>query len=336
MRYKFIDELKGFTIVLVILAHVAERYYIFNMYPKSTLLLGIIYKSIYSFHMLLFMIISGFLFAYSYVDSNHILRKKALFSHAANLFIVYCIFSTFAYITKLLFYNSVLEPISWTQIFKIPFEPIGHLWYLHTLLLLYVINVIILVKIPNKDVLVLLISLVLELASTFFHPILPDFVNSCLKYEFFFFIGMLLSVKGFTAITTQGFMIITGLVSGIILIYSLLAFDDRPDNISIIQLPIALGISLSLFSVFNQNEQTLHLFEVFGKRSLEIYLLSQYPVTFLRVLLSKITFLHGLSSLLINVTFSLLVIYILIWLLNKIHLYNYLFKPYYKIKKCLK
>lgn len=56
-RIKFIDTLRGFAIFLVTLGHVLEN----TGYPKNSL-----YQLIYSFHMPLFICISGFVIAYSF------------------------------------------------------------------------------------------------------------------------------------------------------------------------------------------------------------------------------------------------------------------------------
>ena len=65
-RINYIDTLRGFAIILVVLGHLLER----NGYTESAL-----YNTIYSFHMPLFFCISGFVTEYS-CKLNHSSRLK--------------------------------------------------------------------------------------------------------------------------------------------------------------------------------------------------------------------------------------------------------------------
>ena len=326
MRYKYIDQLKGFLIILVVIAHVSERYFLFDLYPKYTYFFRIVYNFIYAFHMPLFIMISGFLYSLSYVGKNYEINKHKILNHELNLIIIYIIFSFFAYFTKLFFNRYVLETISSWHILGIVYNPIGHLWYLHTLIILYFFNTIILIKKFNHKVL-LFIFILLQISSSYVHPYLPNVINNFLKYEFYFYIGLLLSKKRLVVFSNPHKNNILGLVSVFFLILALVLFDTRPDNIKILQLPIGLGISLFLFSFFYMHDHLLSIFEVTGKKSLEIYLLSQYPLTLFKILLPKVPFLNGIFSLFINSILTLSLVFLFIWLLNQLHIYNYLFYP---------
>lgn len=76
-RLEYIDSLKGFAILLVVIGHVipwsfASISSVMEMSPSPILL----WKIIYSFHMPLFMFISGYLFGKSRFDSPGYLTKK--------------------------------------------------------------------------------------------------------------------------------------------------------------------------------------------------------------------------------------------------------------------
>ena len=54
-RLKYIDSLKGFAILCVVLGHVTDGYLSAGMYPSSKSM-PIVHEVLYSFHMALFMI----------------------------------------------------------------------------------------------------------------------------------------------------------------------------------------------------------------------------------------------------------------------------------------
>lgn len=92
-RIQWIDALKGFAILLVVFAHVAERYYKFDLVPTATHMFKTIYNVVYSFHMPLFFIISGFLFQLYYMTPSWEEKKDRFCKHWVNLAIVYTVFS---------------------------------------------------------------------------------------------------------------------------------------------------------------------------------------------------------------------------------------------------
>lgn len=69
-RSGYIDSLKGFGILCVVLGHVVNSYLSAGAYPKASTLMYRVFNIIYAFHMPLFMTISGFLFQKAYLDEN--------------------------------------------------------------------------------------------------------------------------------------------------------------------------------------------------------------------------------------------------------------------------
>ena len=55
MRINYVDNLKGFAIILVIVGHVIQYLYSPDFYDGV-----VVFRYIYSFHMALFMMLSGF------------------------------------------------------------------------------------------------------------------------------------------------------------------------------------------------------------------------------------------------------------------------------------
>ena len=119
-RIKFIDALKGFAILLVVMGHTITYMYsqpyeqMLSEYPKVTMFW---WKLIYSFHMPLFMFISGYLFCrengYSVQSGLKTLWKRT--------------------------YTLLLPFISWILITRYVFQTPKELWFLRSLFTFIVI-----------------------------------------------------------------------------------------------------------------------------------------------------------------------------------------------------
>ncbi len=76
-RIDYIDSLKGFAIILVVIGHVIQYYYCPTDFDNK-----ILFRCIYSFHMPLFFIISGFV---SYFSTNQFLSWKCISKNSVRL-----------------------------------------------------------------------------------------------------------------------------------------------------------------------------------------------------------------------------------------------------------
>ena len=129
-RIGYIDALKGFAIICVVIGHVADGYLSAEMYPESSVLLFGLYNIIYSFHMPLFMIISGFIFFTAYV-SDGVPNTKRIHRQVLNLLAIYFIFSISFGIFKVVAGKFANKPIFIKDIFMILIKPIYPYWYLY-------------------------------------------------------------------------------------------------------------------------------------------------------------------------------------------------------------
>ncbi len=73
-----IDVLKGLAVFLMVVGHCIQFGSGIHYFEEKQYFYNIIFKMIYSFHMPLFMIISGYLFYYSYskYSINELIRNK--------------------------------------------------------------------------------------------------------------------------------------------------------------------------------------------------------------------------------------------------------------------
>lgn len=83
-RITFIDSIKGFAIICVVLGHIVGGYYDSNIYPSASDLLYIIHNLIYTFHMPLFMTVSGYVYYMAYYDENGQPKRKKIYTQIIN------------------------------------------------------------------------------------------------------------------------------------------------------------------------------------------------------------------------------------------------------------
>ena len=70
MRIEWLDSLKGFAIFLVVVGHVVLGYLRAGIFPEYQWSLQLTHDLIYSFHMPLFFLISGFLYKLTWSKKN--------------------------------------------------------------------------------------------------------------------------------------------------------------------------------------------------------------------------------------------------------------------------
>ena len=99
MRIEWLDSLKGFAIFLVVVGHVILGYMHTGMFIEHQWSLQFVYDVIYSFHMPLFFIISGFLYKLTWRQKD-IRLAKSISNKVLNMVLMYILFSVVFWIFK--------------------------------------------------------------------------------------------------------------------------------------------------------------------------------------------------------------------------------------------
>lgn len=141
-RQHWLDVVKGIAIILVVMGHVGSTY----GGDSASHSFNVFHKLIYSFHMPLFMFVSGYLFTSS-MKKNY--RATAL-SKLATYGIPYVFFSITYWAMKTLGSAFVNNAVSFKDLFKIP---LSFMWYLYALLIMIELSLLIGRK-NNRTVLV--------------------------------------------------------------------------------------------------------------------------------------------------------------------------------------
>lgn len=137
-REVWLDGLKGFACLLVILGHVLSGYLDAGTFPEAFWGLYRLRTWIYSFHMPLFFLISGFTFTLAYCRDGK-LRRAGYCWQLLNLFWLYVAFEVLQWCVKQIAASLVNQPYDLGDLLNIFIRPMGNYWYLYVLFVLYVL-----------------------------------------------------------------------------------------------------------------------------------------------------------------------------------------------------
>jgi fucose 4-O-acetylase-like acetyltransferase len=187
-RIELLDNAKGLAIALVVLGHIVGR-----EFPKGNNWFIVFRDSLYSFHMPLFMFLSGFVLFYSYKKVQNIDEyKNYAIKKFYRLIPGFLLFSIIIFLGKYVsqFYMHVDNPVNeFKDFIKIFIQPIKsfsfYLWYIYVLFEYYLFIPVFLVLTKNNYKYILSISFVIS-ALTYFVNVTTLFaLNQFCEYLFF-------------------------------------------------------------------------------------------------------------------------------------------------------
>lgn len=187
-RIESIDLLKGIAIMLVVIGHFC---------PGAIATQGYINlrTMIYSFHMPLFMIVSGYLYSSSNKIVSFYEYIKLVKHKSIRLIIPYFIVSICILIIKVIFQNFVIleHPVTSKFLFQLILCPMGgfatFLWFIYTLFIIFTI-IPILERIMNNYFILLAISILFYFAHIYMPKVFC--LNLVVTYLPFFIVGILI------------------------------------------------------------------------------------------------------------------------------------------------
>lgn len=188
VREKWVDHVKVFACILVALGHFFQSMVTAGLMPNSIGYTWFI-KTIYCFHVQLFLICSGYLYqANSRVNSVDAWKKNAK-SKLLNLGVPYLVFSTITWLLKTVF-SSAVNTEAEGLLFSLFIQPMSPYWYLYALFFMFLVTS---TFSGTKDAaLVVGIWLVLKGISAFIGKIGFYPVDILMEYGIWFVLGMYL------------------------------------------------------------------------------------------------------------------------------------------------
>lgn len=254
------------------------------MFMDILIPIPVLHVYIYSFHMPLFFIISGFcmkhLLCKKELDMKYEIKKRAKRLMVPYLFYSYC-----AIIPKLIFNVFMYNPFEIRELWEIWLgkSPSSTLWYIWNL---FVINVLFLIisRITSKKIVWFLISAIMYAG----YLIMPNcYFNNLLKYPLFFVIGIFLA-DYFDQISLR--VKNKWHLPIILLLINFFVVLAAPENRFVNLLTSMLGSTAMLCLAINigsGNSRLKHYLEIASEYSYGIYLMSPYVIVAIRVFLYK-------------------------------------------------
>jgi hypothetical protein len=195
---KLISFLQVFGIILVVFGH--------SFTEESSLFLN---RIIYSFHMPLFVFISGYLFANSMEKYKDVPAKDRFFGKdgfllkkALRLLVPYFVISSLVFIPKVFLSRFSLRPVtlSFGSYFEMLVYPgknvIIFFWFLPTIFIISILSYFLWKSVLSKgNLVVYLTNFLIFIALTLYNPLenIKIFnISGCVHYFFFFFLGICL------------------------------------------------------------------------------------------------------------------------------------------------
>ena len=143
-RIEYIDSLKGFAIILVVLGHVTDGYFFSRFNSAADDIFWPICNVIYAFHMPLMMLISGYLFFAAYIkrdaEKNVTVKWKRLLIHILNMIFIYIVFSLVFGFIKMKLAGVVTDSVTADDLKGIFVKSISPFWYLYVLIAFSVVT----------------------------------------------------------------------------------------------------------------------------------------------------------------------------------------------------
>ena len=276
-RIAYIDALKGFATICVVLGHIAMGCLETDTFPEAYSLFFCVRNFIYAFHMPLFMMISGFVFSQAYSDAEYVVDQKRAHRQAGNLAIVYLLWSVITGFSKIVLNQFVNRDVSILDILLIAAKPIAHFWYIYVLFFYYLLfSVKTMKRVGKWQALVLGITACI-IGKQFAAPWFA--LDNFLAYILFFYIGSAYKRHKNWIIGNRRLLLI---LIPIAVILEMICWD-RNQKIYLNTIPgistvIAMGISLGVWYLFecckDLGENTLLC--LVGKYSLEIYVIHNF------------------------------------------------------------
>lgn len=278
-REKWIDTIKGIAIIFVVLGHAIDGIRGAAMYAGSECNLRNLEDIISTFHMPLFITVSGYLYAKVYLYKS-LPKKKEKIANFVLLYLEWCILW---YIFKTFSGKLSISDISIIDLICIPIKSIGVYWYLYILILLYVFLEKILQMIGNHNKLAFIIFLTLSMLYTT-PPLYFEYWDAnvtairLMYYLLFFYYGYLIQrnvkVKELVLNNKQFLLNVIIVIAWFIVEFQ---FSILFEIIYILKpFIIILIINIIFYLSIRLNGCNFKVLYNLGKKSLEIYLLHRF------------------------------------------------------------
>lgn len=247
-RYNWIDSMKLFACILVVLGHLYMSMVSGGWIDETAVYYCLPIQMVYTFHVPLFFVCSGFLYQIKSVDYSMSSHIKNIKIKALSLGVPYFVFSIITILLKMVFASEVNNQAT-PMLRTLFWEPVAPYWYLYTLFFLFCL-------IPcfqNKKYLnwAFLIALMVKIVYVVlpWKVVLPDLISKLASNAIWFLFGMVLTQNDVRKKMMNKWGTYTALIMGGLLS---VMFYRHSNSSRAVQFVIAMLFVYSLTSLFIQ------------------------------------------------------------------------------------
>ncbi|MBO4571335.1 MAG: acyltransferase [Bacteroidales bacterium] len=273
-KINWLSILQGWTMLWVVIGHAP-----LGEPGEGPVWENFLYHTAYSFHMALFMVISGFLFYRTRIAAEGWSYPKMLKDKAMRLLLPMAVFTLAAFALKILFPAEVSRDSSLSlgallEAFICPYNgPLREMWFIMSLMWMFALMPLWRTILSNRYVTAL--SFLVIAALHYFHPDTEILnIGRTLKYAVWFFLGLLLG-KYDGAVAFARRYPLPLLAAGIVIYVLGLNFDETLAALGGIVISISLAFLLDrvwprVFSTFRDYTYQIFLMGIFAQVAVRI------------------------------------------------------------------
>lgn len=327
-RDKLVDALKGYACLLVILGHVMRGVRGAGLgVPYISLWIEVI---IWTFHIHLFMFLSGYVYSYTGGWKAKGSRVRFIKHKLLNLGVPYFVFSIVYIIINSMVPSANIN-FSLSDILYIWKTPVAQYWFLYTLFMLFVIWVVLSNWLSNIQITILILGIAVVKAIL---GINFGFLESAMSSSFAFGIGTCVQPGAIKKISEKSIGIKL-LVIAIHLVVVITLIYMNISNYGVYLLRIILGIlaSIAFISCLVKIEIVDKFLQFICKYSFSLYLLHVFFTAAIRIAFMKVGITNYGIHIIGGLIFGLLMPIIVAKILEKNKYLNFVFYPSKFIKE---
>lgn len=289
-RIEWIDYLKAFACILVVLGHLIQSLQKSGI-DNNQEITSFINWFIYLFHMPVFFFISGYLYEKRKKEFSWSNYKKFEVKKIINLAIPYFTFYLLFVGINMMFSDSVNNPRGIQDILNIFNKPMAPYWFLYALLSIFIAMPVIEKIFKDKKYLILFVLLLLKVISVFIKTNIY-FLDSIFSNAIYFYIGNFINIKMKSEETNkiQDIFYNVIFISAYIIIALVIYTNINRINEKVLELiKIVLAVSGTYICIrIFKNVKKSKILDTMKQYTFQIYLLHTIFAAGIRIFLFKI------------------------------------------------
>lgn len=323
-REAWLDGLKGFAILLVILGHVLSGYLDAGTFVGGYARFFGLRSWIYSFHMPLFFLISGFTFTLAYWREGR-LKRKNYAAQLLNLLWIYVVFALLQWGIKQAVPEMVNDAYDLEDLKRMFVEPLGNFWYIYVLFVIYLLGAV--TRAASWPLLWLLLPGALAVLAADTHLDWTNLTLYRVVYHFFFFALGSALCRYRNILSSKKLLGVAAMTLSVAAYFYLFWYTRKWYATWKVAIAVATCfVNLTLFYRWRRLAE-LPLLQLYGRYCLELYLLHTFFTAGLRSLLPMVGITGPWLSVWVNFLVSTGVCLVLAYLAEKCRWMDLLFRP---------